>query len=414
MSLNFPDSPTDGQVYGDYIYDATDGVWNKNPQQLASRFITSTTAPANPNNGDGWLDSNTGKTYVYYYDGSSGQWIESGNPVIGYVDPYDQDSTSTGYFSLPKGTDAQRPINPSNGDIRFNTESGEPEWYSEANERWVLFRNPPSIEVEYLVIAGGGGAGGFYGGGGGAGGYRSSVTGELSGGGSSSEASLVAISGLSYTVTVGAGGASGGSGPLSIGDSGENSVFASIVSVSGGGGGASDDTTPSNGLNGGSGGGGSDGGSGGIAEVGQGFAGESVGINLGGGGGGAGEAGGTDSLGYGGDGLTSSITGLSVTRGGGGAGWAAGDGIGGGEGGGGDTANGQGTENGVANTGGGGGGLRGGGTISGAGGSGIVILKYLAEYSITAGPGLTSPITSTVGDYKVTQFTGGTDTITFS
>ena len=147
MALNFPLNPADGDTYENYVYDATEGVWNANPQQLASRFITSATQPSTPSNGDGWLDTNTGKTYIYYNDGSSAQWIESGNPVIGFVDPYDQDSTSTGYFSLPKGTSAQRPVGPSSGDIRFNTELGQPEWYSEETDQWVLFKNSPFVSI---------------------------------------------------------------------------------------------------------------------------------------------------------------------------------------------------------------------------------------------------------------------------
>ena len=158
VAFNFPTSPSNGDTYDNYVYDATEGVWNANPRQLASRFITSATQPSTPSNGDGWFDTNTGKTYIYYSDGSSAQWVESGNPVIGYVDPYDQTTTSTGYLALPKGTSAQRPVTPNNGDIRFNTELEQPEWYSDSTNEWVLFKDTPTFSVEYVVIAGGGGA----------------------------------------------------------------------------------------------------------------------------------------------------------------------------------------------------------------------------------------------------------------
>jgi hypothetical protein len=46
-----------------------------------------------------------------------------------------------------------------------------------------------------------------------------------------------------------------------------------------------------------------------------------------------------------------------------------------------------------------------------AGGSGVVALKYPLKYSLTVGVGLTST-TSVVGNYKVTIFTAGTDTVT--
>ena len=69
---------------------------------------------------------------------------------------------------------------------------------------------------------------------------------------------------------------------------------------------------------------------------------------------------------------------------------------------------------GSANTGGGGG----GGSLNpagsgGSGGSGIVIIRYPSDYTITVGSGLTSS-TSTVGSDKVTTFTAGTDNISFS
>jgi hypothetical protein len=72
---------------------------------------------------------------------------------------------------------------------------------------------------------------------------------------------------------------------------------------------------------------------------------------------------------------------------------------------------------GTANTGGGGGG--GGNTSSapyetgGSGGSGVVILRYPKQYTITnPGGGLTFT-TAIDGDDKVTTFTAGTGNITF-
>jgi hypothetical protein len=140
--------------------------------------------------------------------------------------------------------------------------------------------------------------------------------------------------------------------------------------------------------------------------------------NRGGGGGGASSAGASGAVsGNGGAGVTSTITGSSVGyAGGGGAGFKSGSAGTASDGGGaGGASNDDGTA-GTANTGGGGGGAssistsydRGGGV----GGSGIVILKYPKEITLGIGAGLTST-TSTVGNYKVTQFTAGTDTVTF-
>jgi len=432
-ALNFPLNPNDGDVYGNYVYDATEGVWNANPLQLASRFITSATQPTSPSNGDGWLDTNTGKTYIYYNDGSSAQWIESGNPVIGFVDPYDQTTTSTGHFALPKGTSAQRPVAPENGDIRFNTDSGRPEWYSAEYGTWINFSQVPEIEVEYLVIAGGGGGGGgafghTRGGGGGAGGYISSVAGESSGGGDAAIPALSLAKG-SYIIEVGAGG-SGGLG-FGAGTNGANSTFVTTTSEGGGSGG---------GYNVAAGSGGSGGATGtyvdssyddpGAGTTDQGYAGAAGSgyannLNTGGsGGGGAGSTGTANSSGTGGNGgsgVSSSITGSSVARaggGGGGAGVTGGSATAGGGAGAGYQGNGT---AGTVNTGGGGGGASEGGTntgnfTGGAGGAGAVIFKVPSWATPTFSVGLTEDnggAGQTIGDYTVYTITAGTGTVTF-
>ena len=88
----------------------------------------------------------------------------------------------------------------------------------------------------------------------------------------------------------------------------------------------------------------------------------------------------------------------------------------GGQGGGGDgTVIGSGTPgNGAANTGGGGGGtFPVSSSTIGLGGSGVVIIRYPSGYTLSVGAGLTSS-TVTVGANKVTTFTAGSDTISFS
>jgi hypothetical protein len=73
---------------------------------------------------------------------------------------------------------------------------------------------------------------------------------------------------------------------------------------------------------------------------------------------------------------------------------------------------------GTVNTGGGGGG--GGydsspGGEGGNGGSGVVILKYPDTRTISVGAGLTSSTDSvSVAGYKITTFTAGSDTVSFS
>jgi len=43
---------------------------------------TSDTAPNSPSDGDLWYDSVGGRTYVYYADGSSSQWVDA-SPQVG-------------------------------------------------------------------------------------------------------------------------------------------------------------------------------------------------------------------------------------------------------------------------------------------------------------------------------------------
>lgn len=249
------------------------------------------------------------------------------------------------------------------------------------------------LSADALVVAGGGGGGpasGFSGGGG-AGGYRI-FTG------------LNVSAGTSYTLTVGAGGAQNSAG--------SNSVFDTYTSAGGG----------TSGGNGGSGGGngglgntpatspsqGNNGGTGQTAEAGAGGGGaNAVGsnpaaFNIGGGGG---------------SGVSSSITGTAVVRAGGGGGSGGNSGGGGGSGGGGNGARvgAEGTA-GIANTGGGGGGglsYLGSTFRSGQpGGSGIVILRYPKNFTLTVGAGLTAS-TTIDGLSKVTQFTAGTGSVSW-
>jgi len=257
------------------------------------------------------------------------------------------------------------------------------------------------FQVQYLVIAGGGAGAQDSAGGGGAGGYRSSVIGEMSGGGASAESIFLTSPATPYTVVVGNGGARP-SGPGQ--NNGQNSQFASIVSLGGGSPGGSAGFQ-ANGYSGGSGGGALNG-TGGSGTSGQGYAGANS--STGGGGGGAGSAGSGNN---GGSGVSSSITGTAVTRAGGGGGT---NGTGGSGGGGTNTGYQATSNNGVANTGGGGSAHSGQWGGSGNGGSGIVILKYPDSKSLSYGGTLVAATTNPSVGFKVTSFTAGSGTITFS
>jgi hypothetical protein len=264
------------------------------------------------------------------------------------------------------------------------------------------FTPTQSITADYLVIAGGGGGGTLNGrdegcGGGGAGGLRSTVG--ATGRGGSLESALSLTANTAYTVTVGAGGAPGGSGN-NRGFTGSNSVFSTITSTGGGFGSAGWPDDPPGGA-GGSGGGGNPVGTGTANQGYDGGLGGTTGNILprGAGGGGAGAAGGSGSgagTAAGGDGVqitgwaTPTQTGVNsyYAGGGGGGGNRTGSGapqLGGvaGLGGGGIGGFGSATVptvggTGVVNTGGGGGGAgaHNGGNSGGSGGSGLVIIRY--------------------------------------
>lgn len=237
------------------------------------------------------------------------------------------------------------------------------------------FTPSQALSCDYLVVAGGGGGGSADnstagGGGGGAGGFRTATAQSLT-------------ASTSYTVTIGGGGASNANGT--------NSSLNSF-SATGGGRGASSAT---NGTAGGSGGGASRASSsttGGAGNAGsyspvEGYKGGDANANsLGAGGGGSSSAGvnatvaGTGT--NGGNGTSNSYSGTSVTyAGGGGGGSYTGYPVSSGQAGGGN--GGSGSANGssaTVNTGSGGGGAGGqtsGGYVGGAGGSGIVIIRYL-------------------------------------
>ncbi len=310
----------------------------------------------------------------------------------------------------------------------------------------------PSIwNVEFLLVAGGGSGGGSLGGGGGAGGMKTSYL--TAGGGGSSptdSAALSFVSGVTYTMTPGAGGVAVAGNDTNGNLGVASTIIGGLVSESctGGGYGASYDHHAVGG-NGGCGGGGGtcetsghthaggtgvadqgfgggtspgpagnypSGGGGGAAAVG----GSPAGASSAGGDGGAGKqsniddnnyywAGGGGANGYttatagdggiGGGGGGSAEANVSASSGGGSALNAGGNGV---------VANSGAAGSGGANTGGGGGGggySPSGACSSGAGGSGVAVLRMSAA-AYAAGSTTGSPTVTTVGGDKVLTYTG--------
>jgi hypothetical protein len=350
----------------------------------------------------------TGNVFI----SSAGGIIDASNASIGFV--------------FPTGTYNQRPTAVANGTTRWNSSNNWLEVYTGSTTQWVTLAYGGQYLITYLIVAGGGGGGSDMGGGGGAGGYLSGTA--------------LVTSGLSYTISVGAGGAGAPPGNYQPkGSNGNDSTFGRLaITSTGGGGGGSEygNSATYSGNPGGSGGGaacqvGSIGGSG---TSGQGYpGGNGGGSYYGGGGGGAGGAGaGSGGAANGGIGVQNSILGTNYywAGGGGGSGYTINGGVGGAGGGGGGAISGNaggsginaGSPGGVGSTvtqanvpggnagqytgGGGGGGSHYNLTNpGGSGGSGIIAITYVGPQRGTGGT-----ITTVSGNPVHTFYSSGTFT----
>lgn len=328
----------------------------------------------------------------------------------------------TGSLTLPSGTIANRPSLSSTVIVRWTntgtqavtTLSGSA---TTTTTSWTCPTGVTSIEV--LVVAGGGAGGGYHGGGGGAGGviYNSAFP---------------VTPGTTYSVTVGPGGTAA-TQTSNSGNAGSNSVLATLTAI-GGGAGISQGNTAASRNNGGSGGGASDNGGaftvGGAGTPGQGHQGGGsngdgtttvISYSTCGGGGAGGPGGSVDSIngGFGGPGVNYNISGTPTWYGGGGGGTQLSTGPfsattatyglggigGGGVGGYTGTSGGAAVRtsaSGVNGTGGGGGGFLYSNLGGGAGGSGVVIIRYVLATATTQPTGQTrfNTITNSFENYE--------------
>ena len=71
-------------------------VWDGSAWQVAGggggSIEISATAPVSPSAGDLWWDSDDGKMFIYYNDGSTSQWVDAAGPSVAV-----QDTAPTGY-----------------------------------------------------------------------------------------------------------------------------------------------------------------------------------------------------------------------------------------------------------------------------------------------------------------------------
>lgn len=82
MALNFPNSPTNGQVYLDvstgnrWAWDAANTCW-KSTSVFTQAITVAASAPGEPVVGQLWWNQDYGRLLVYYNDGDSSQWVDA-------------------------------------------------------------------------------------------------------------------------------------------------------------------------------------------------------------------------------------------------------------------------------------------------------------------------------------------------
>jgi hypothetical protein len=82
MALNFPNSPTNGQIYTDtqsgnrWSWDAANTAW-LSTSTFTQTITVSSTQPGSPVVGQLWWNQDYGRLLVYYNDGTSSQWVDA-------------------------------------------------------------------------------------------------------------------------------------------------------------------------------------------------------------------------------------------------------------------------------------------------------------------------------------------------
>jgi hypothetical protein len=87
-ALDFPTSPTNGQIFENWIYSSAKQAWQSRPLTPA-KTVNSPVAPSSPAAGDQWFNTDTGQLFIYYTDANTSQWVESRAPITadGYISP---------------------------------------------------------------------------------------------------------------------------------------------------------------------------------------------------------------------------------------------------------------------------------------------------------------------------------------
>jgi hypothetical protein len=149
----------DGQTL---IYDQENSQWI--PGEGGSQFVVSDTAPTNPENGDTWFKSDTGKTYIYYVDADNGQWVEIASNTTGYLDIGQLNdvtivSPTTGQALTYDGSGWVNATPASTLDSLTDVDpsaavDGQALIYDGANSEWIPGQAATAVDDVSLIIAG--------------------------------------------------------------------------------------------------------------------------------------------------------------------------------------------------------------------------------------------------------------------
>jgi hypothetical protein len=216
MSLNFPDEPSDGDIFEGYVYNATRNVWDvklpsdNNIEDLNNVNLTS------PENGQALV-----------YNTTSSNWVNQNQTFSGLTDTAFTTPTA-GQKLVFDGTNWVNLTGYVYVDTVYFTSNGT---FSKADYPWLR-----AIRVK-CQGAGGSGGGAL------ATGSGQASAGSGGGGGGYAESFITDIAGLASSVTIPSG-AGGGATTGTGGNAGGVSSFGSQVSASGGGGGSRSPVLP--------------------------------------------------------------------------------------------------------------------------------------------------------------------------
>lgn len=121
MAIDFPNSPTTNQTYTlgstTWTYDGEKWLITTSGRTGPNAVMVSDSAPSTPSYGTLWYNSTNGKTYTYYTDVDSSQWVEIGNadPTFNTLTTKGDILTrsSSAMTRLPIGSNGQRLVSDS-------------------------------------------------------------------------------------------------------------------------------------------------------------------------------------------------------------------------------------------------------------------------------------------------------------